>query len=70
MSPESTLPKLLTVREVSHILRIQRAKVYLLIEMGKLDATKVGADWRIKRSSVEQFTGALRPEDLSGVSYA
>lgn len=55
-------PYVLTVREVSNILRIQRAKVYILIESGCLSATKVGSDWRIRTNSLESLTGPL-PED-------
>lgn len=50
---------LLTVREVSELLRIQRSKVYDLINDGVLEGFKLGADWRIKRSSVERFVGPI-----------
>ncbi|NBW41286.1 DNA-binding protein [bacterium] len=52
-------PVLLTVSEVSRLLRIQRAKVYLLIETGALDGTKVGGDWRIRTDSIEKLIGEL-----------
>ena len=38
---------LLTVKEVSLLLRVQRPKVYELIKEGAIDGFKVGADWRI-----------------------
>lgn len=53
------LPFLLTVREVAEILRIQRAKVYILIQNGTLEAVKIGADWRVKLASVEHLVGPL-----------
>jgi excisionase family DNA binding protein len=49
----------LTVKETANILRIQRAKVYLLIEEGTLEAVKIGATWRVKLFSVERLTGPL-----------
>jgi len=52
-------PVLLTVSEVSKILRIHRAKVYILIDDGTLTATKVGCDWRVRTESVERLTGSL-----------
>ena len=54
---------LLTVREVSILLRVQRPKVYELIKEGAIDGFKVGADWRIRRDSVENLIGAI-PEDF------
>jgi excisionase family DNA binding protein len=52
-------PLLLTVREVSTLLRVQRPKVYELIKDGAIDGFKVGADWRIRRDSVETLIGAI-----------
>lgn len=56
-------PLLLTVREVSALLRVQRPKVYDLIKDGAIDGFKVGADWRVRRDSVEKLIGAI-PEDF------
>jgi len=58
-------PLLLTVQETAKILRIQRAKVYLLIESGCLTAVKVGSAWRIRRDSLEALVGPLTPELLT-----
>lgn len=52
-------PILLTVREVSQLLRIRRAKVYILIDTGCLRASKIGGDWRIRTESVEELIGEL-----------
>ena len=52
-------PLLLTVKEVCSILRVQRPKVYELIQEGSLDGFKVGTDWRIKRESLEKLTGPI-----------
>lgn len=59
-------PILMTVREVSGILRIQRAKVYILIENGTLQAFKVGSDWRVRTDSVEKLSGGFPEEYFSG----
>ena len=63
MSSSNEKPLLLTVREVSALLRVQRPKVYELIKDGAIDGFKVGADWRIRRDSVENLIGAI-PEDF------
>lgn len=56
-------PLLLTVREVSKLLRIHRPKVYDLIKEGSIEGFKIGADWRIKRESVEAMIGPI-PDDF------
>ena len=53
----------LTVREVASLLRIHRPKVYELIREGSLEGFKVGADWRIRRESVEKLIGKI-PESF------
>ncbi|MCC6219942.1 MAG: helix-turn-helix domain-containing protein [Deltaproteobacteria bacterium] len=63
MSNNLDIPVLLTVREVSTLLRVQRPKVYELIKDGAIDGFKVGADWRIRRDSVEMLIGAI-PEEF------
>ena len=52
-------PLLLTVKEVSMLLRVQRPKVYELIKDGAIDGFKVGADWRIRKDSVENLIGEI-----------
>ena len=59
MSSNVKQPLLLTVREVSLLLRVQRPKVYELIKEGAIDGFKVGADWRIRRDSVENLIGEI-----------
>jgi excisionase family DNA binding protein len=52
-------PLLLTVREVTELLRIRRPKVYDLIHEGIIHGFKLGSDWRIKRESVERLIGEI-----------
>ena len=59
MSQQKETPLLLTVREVTTLLRVQRPKVYELIRDGAIDGFKVGADWRIRRDSVEKLIGPI-----------
>lgn len=62
MQAKSEQSLLLTVREVSNLLRVQRPKIYELIRDGAIEGFKVGADWRIRRDSVERLVGAIPPE--------
>lgn len=63
MTAKKEAPILLTVREVSRLLRVQRPKVYELIKDGAVDGFKVGADWRVRKDSVEKLIGAI-PENF------
>lgn len=63
MSSKFEAPFLLTVREVAMLLRVQRPKVYELIKDGAIEGFKVGADWRVRRDSVENLIGTI-PEDF------
>ena len=55
----SEKPVLLTVREVSKLLRIHRPKVYVLIKEGVIEGFKLGSDWRVKRESIEKMIGKI-----------
>lgn len=63
MKKRSHPPLVYTVREVSELLRIHRPKVYDLIRDGVIDAFKLGADWRIRKESIEALVGPV-PEDF------
>lgn len=70
MRDKNEAPVLLTVREVSTLLRVQRPKVYELIKDGAIDGFKVGADWRIRRDSVENLIGAIPEGFFDGSEVA
>ena len=55
-------PLLLTVKEVSLLLRIHRPKVYDLIKDGMIEGFKLGSDWRVKKESVEKIIGSIPPD--------
>lgn len=67
MNKSNEQPLLLTVREVTQLLRVQRPKVYELIRDGAIEGFKVGADWRIRRDSVERLIGAIPADFFSGL---
>ena len=56
---------LLTVKEVSQLLRIHRPKVYDLIRDGTIEGFKLGSDWRVKRESIEKLVGPIPEEFFS-----
>ena len=50
--------RLLTVSEVADLLRINKSTVYRMAKQGRLPATRVGRQWRFRRSVLE---GMLDP---------
>jgi excisionase family DNA binding protein len=54
--PDSSI-LVFTVSEVSALLEISKAKIYMMIQEGILDGVKIGFDWRVKRASLERIGG-------------
>ena len=50
--------ELLTTTEVAERLKITRQTVQRLIKAGKLKASRIGRDWRVKRNELETFLKA------------
>ena len=50
--------KLLTVVEVADLLRINKSTVYRMAKQGRLPATRVGRQWRFRKSVLD---GLLEP---------
>ncbi len=64
MTNNSRRPLLLTVTEVAKLLKLERSKVYLLMEEGLIEAFRLGGHWRIRASSIDR----LLPSVPSAVS--
>ncbi|MBN2027764.1 MAG: helix-turn-helix domain-containing protein [Actinobacteria bacterium] len=56
--------KLLTVNEVANILRVSNMTVYRLVKSGQIPAIRVGKNYRIKESDVNDYLsrGTQRPD--------
>ena len=48
-------PILLTVREVSDILRVHQRTAYRLITGGSIKAIKIGSQWRVPENALMEF---------------
>lgn len=57
------MDKLFTIKEAAEILRVSRAKIYLLIKDGKLNAVKLDKKTLFKESELNRFI-----ESLNGIS--
>ncbi len=51
----------LTTDEVLEYLRINARTVYRLIRDGELPAVRIGRQWRIRRSDLDEWLEAQRP---------
>lgn len=49
------LPRILTLDQVCHILRVGKVTAYRMIKRGELRAFKIGSDWRIRADVLEAF---------------
>jgi excisionase family DNA binding protein len=45
----------LTIKEVARYLRVNQYTVYRLVSQKKLPAVKIGSQWRLKRSLLEEW---------------
>ena len=54
-------PDILTVDEVTDLLKVTSQTIYNMIKDKRLTATKVGREWRFRRSEIEQLLDQSRP---------
>ncbi|MCB0104930.1 MAG: helix-turn-helix domain-containing protein [Caldilineaceae bacterium] len=52
------MAELLTTRQVTELLKIDRTTIYRMVESGQLPAIRVGKQWRFTREAIEQFLAA------------
>lgn len=56
MTPaESTIPRLLSIREASKLLRVGESKVRRLCFEGRLDGYSIGGTMRVSEQSIERY---------------
>lgn len=58
-----TMEKLHTVKEVCDILKVSRAKLYLLINDGSLKPVKIGKKTLFRESEIQRFIESLNGSD-------
>ena len=47
--------EVLTVKEVSELLKIHEATIYKMIRKGKIPAFKIGSDWRFRKEEIARW---------------
>ena len=52
MNPMESGNEILTIKEVSELLKIHQATVYKMIRESRIPAFKIGSDWRFQKDQV------------------
>lgn len=63
----SELPQFLTVTQVAAVLQIHRRTVLHLINDGRIEAFRVGKNWRVPRGTLENLSKAKRGNGVQSV---
>lgn len=56
--------RLLTTRDVQHVMRVDRSTVYRMAESGRLPAVKVGRQWRFPEDRFQEWLAGGRAEGV------
>ena len=48
-------PEILTVKEVSDLLRVHPSTLYKMIKQGRISSFRIGADWRFLKDRIERW---------------
>ena len=66
------MPDLLTAKQLAEYLQLSSRSIYRLLERGQIPATKIGGQWRFRKSAIDEWIdvhmGRLEPEDLHQLS--
>jgi excisionase family DNA binding protein len=46
---------ILTVREISNLLRLHSATVYKLVKQGKIPSFRIGSEWRFRKDVIMRW---------------
>jgi excisionase family DNA binding protein len=52
MNPMAIDHEILTVKEVSELLKIHEGTVYKMVREGRIPAFKIGSDWRFQKARI------------------
>lgn len=58
--------QVMTVRQVATFLQFSETKVYRLLNAGQIPGMKIGGQWRVLRSALEEYMqrqGGVRPPE-------
>jgi excisionase family DNA binding protein len=55
MTPTTADHEILTVKELSSLLRVHPTTVYKLLREGRIPSFRVGTDWRFRKDRIERW---------------
>jgi excisionase family DNA binding protein len=55
MNPMTADHEILTVKELSSLLRVHPTTVYKLLREGRIPSFRVGTDWRFRKDRIERW---------------
>jgi len=55
MEPKYSLPRVLTVKELSAYLRVHPSTIYKLLRRGELPGFRIGTDWRFNAEVIDRW---------------
>lgn len=68
------MPDLLTAKQVGEYLQLSQRSIYRLLERGELPATKIGGQWRFRKTAIDEWIdlhmGQLGADELREVGGA
>jgi putative molybdopterin biosynthesis protein len=62
MNPAAANSEVLTVKEISDLLRLRPSTVYKMIRQGRIPcfrSDQIGNDWRFRKDVIERWIGGL-----------
>jgi len=66
---EKTLPDMMTISEVAEYLKLHELTVRRLAREGELPAFKVGRQWRIQRTKLQEWIDARSGQGAADAQY-
>lgn len=55
LNPMATEPEVLTVKDVSDLLRVHPSTLYRLVREGRIPAFRVGSEWRFRKEGIVRW---------------
>jgi excisionase family DNA binding protein len=55
MDPKYSLPRVMTVKELSAYLRVHPSTIYKLLRRGELPGFRIGTDWRFNAEVIDRW---------------
>ncbi|MGA7869542.1 MAG: helix-turn-helix domain-containing protein [Candidatus Binatus sp.] len=67
-NPEPRLPEILTVEEISELLRVHPSTIYRMLKRKEIPGFKVGNDWRFQTGNIRQWLDQKARNSRDGVA--